>query len=72
MDTIQFWDLVKMVIVAVVAFVLAKSDRDHRDFQKQNAELFRDLYDRVRKVELKCATNHGRAGRREGDADDNP
>jgi hypothetical protein len=70
MDTIQFWDLIKLVIVAAVAFILAKSDRDNRDFQKQNAELFRDLYDRVRKVELKCATTHGRVGRREGDTDD--
>lgn len=70
MDALQFWDLAKMLIVAVVAFVLAKSDRDHREFQKQNAELFKDLYNRVRKIELNCARTHGREHRREDDHDD--
>ncbi len=58
MDTTQMWDFAKLAIVAVIAFMLAKTDRDHRDAQKQSAELFKDLFSRVRKVEIKCAGNH--------------
>ena len=70
MSNVQFWDLVKMLIVAIVAAMLAKMDRDHRDFQKQNTELFKDLFSRVRKVEIKCASEHGTHHRRLDDEDE--
>jgi len=70
MDTVQFWDMAKMLIVAVVAAMMAKMDRDHRDFQRQNTELFKDLFSRVRKIELTCATNHGMTHRKLDGADE--
>ena len=70
MDTAQLWELIKLLIVAIVAAMLAKMDRDHRDFQKQNTELFKDLFSRVRRVELRCATTHGNLHRRVEDDDD--
>ena len=59
MDSTQFWDVIKLSIVAVITFVLYKIDNDHREAQRQSAALFKDLFSRVRKVEIKCASEHG-------------
>ena len=60
METAQLWDVIKLVIVAYVAFVMNKNDRDHRESQAQNTKLFEELFKRVTEREIECASNHGR------------
>lgn len=51
----ETWDLIKMLVAGYYIFVLNRSDRNQR-------EIFR----RLRVVELKCASQHGI-----GDTDEN-
>lgn len=54
----EIWRLIELLVVAYAVFILNKTDRNQR-------ELFR----RLRVVELKCAANHGIKAKDDPDED---
>lgn len=54
----EIWEIGKALLVAYVVFVLNKTDRNQRE-----------LFKRLRSVELECAGNHG-LRRRKTDTED--
>ena len=70
MDTSQIWDFARLTLVAYIVFAMNKNDRDHREAQLQSGALFKDLFSRIRKIEIRCASNHGHVGIHREDDDE--